>query len=174
MKHIKLYEELKFNEKQYHTYDLLNLVRQKDLNIRGENEMINMIKSGQINLNLQDQLSKKTALQFAIINRYEKVFDELIKSGANLDYQDENGTTALILSSMGLTGASSDYFTSMMEKLIKAGADWNIKHHFSVDYSKDFFWYLSKNEEVKSHILKKYHKQYEIYLTKKNADKFNL
>jgi len=174
MKHIKLYEELKINENQYHTYDLLNLIRQKDLNQKGQNEMINMIKSGQIDLDLPNQLNGKPALHFAIINRYENVFDELIKSGANLDIQDENGTTALILSSMGLTGSSINYFVSIIQKLIKAGSDWNIKQNYGNNIIRDFIYYLNKNEEIKKFILKKYPNQYEIYLTKKNSDKFNI
>jgi ankyrin repeat protein len=171
MKHLKLYEELKFNEKQYHTYELLNLVQMHDLGSKGEAEMIDMINSGQIDLNLQDQLSYRTALIYSMINRYEKVFDELIKSDVNLDLQDNNGNTALIISAIGSTGSSSDYYISIMEKLIDAGADWNKTQNYGRE--KDFLEHIQDNE-FKRHILKKYHKQYEIYLMKKTSEKFNI
>ena len=135
--------------------------------------MIDMINSGQIDLNLQDQLSYRTALIYSMINRYEKVFDELIKSDVNLDLQDNNGNTALILSAIGSTGSSSDYYKSIMEKLIDAGADWNKTQSYMIGYQKDFLDYITDNE-FKRHILKKYHKQYEIYLMKKNSEKFNI
>jgi len=176
MKYVKLYEELKFNEKKYHTYDLVNLAIQKYLGTKEENIMIDMIKSGQIDLDLKEQLTNKTALMLTMINRYENVFSELIKSGANLDIKDSNDNTALILSAKGSTGSSSNFYITMMEKLIEAGANWNITQFYGSRNNgqyKDFLDYL-KDDELKRHVLKKYNKQYEDYLLIKNSNKFNI
>jgi len=171
MKYLKSFEEIKVYQKHYDPYYLLNLVSYK-YNI--EEMLINLIDSGQFNLNLAGQVNKKTALIYAMINRYEKVFDSLIKAGANLDSQDENGNTALILAAYGSNGTSGSYFKSMIEKLIDAGADWNIKQSYtSKENNKDFLEHI-KDEEFKRHIIKKYHKKYEEYLIKKDSYKYNI
>lgn len=172
MKYIKCYEKLKFNQKHYGIYDLINLVRQRDLGNDGENKMIDIIKSGQVDLNVTD-IEHKTALIWSMINRYNKVFDTLIDVGANLDIPNENGSTPLILAAIGTTGGSFEYFKDKLEKLIISGADWNKEHHYQIANNHDFLHYLT-DKEFKNHILKKYHIQYEMYLLKKETDKYNI
>jgi len=93
-------------------------------------------------------------------NNLEKV-KKLIKAGANLDLQDDDGNTALIW-------ASYSNYIEIVKELIKAGADWNLKD----DENKDFLDCLTP--EIKNKIITEFPEEYQLYLTKKDADKYNL
>jgi ankyrin repeat protein len=104
---------------------------------------------------------------YALINAtYDKDLrrvKNIIKAGINLNTQDKSdrNRTALIYS------AIYDYM-DIIEELIKAGADWNIKD----DNGKDFLFYLHTDNEHK--IKKQFPEQYKEYLMKKEAEKYNL
>ena len=95
-------------------------------------------------------------------NNLEKV-KELIKAGANLDLQDSGRNTALIW-------ASYRGYIDIVKELIKAGADWNLKDN---DNNSDFLYYLTYfNWENK--IIEGFPEEYQLYLVKKDSEKYNL
>lgn len=57
----------------------------------------------------------------------------------------------------------------IIEILIDAGANWNEKY---IDSDEDFFYFIS--DENKKAIIEKYPEKYQDYLTKKEAEKYNL
>jgi ankyrin repeat protein len=119
---------------------------------------------------------------------------ECIKNGADVNCEDNDGWTPLILSSFyghleivkiliengGNVNCKSNYGnTPLMESsysghleivklLIENGTDWNIKNK----YNNDFMYYLS--EENKEIIIKEYPEEYELYILKKDVEKYNL
>ena len=86
----------------------------------------------------------------------------MIDAGADVNIQNNYGSTALILSSLG------SRYLKTVQLLIEAGADWNIKNK----HDKDFLDYLC-DEYIKI-IIKYYPEKYKEYLIKKNAEKYNL
>ena len=104
--------------------------------------------------------SKEQDLIDASINWNLAKVKELIKAGVDINHQNKNGNTALILSLIYNN-------IEIVEELISAGADWNIKNNSNYD----FFDYLTL--ENKQEIIKEFPEEYELYLLKK-ANKYNL
>ena len=101
-------------------------------------------------------------IEATINNNLEKV-KKLIKAGANLDLQDNDRNTALIW-------ASYRGYIDIVKELIKAGADWNLKDN---DNNSDFLYYLTYfNWENK--IIEEFPEEYQLYLVKKDSEKYNL
>jgi len=115
-------------------------------------------------------------LLIAVSNNNIVIVKELLKAGANPNCQNTTGNTPLIIASRDRftrakvrTGWEWDkYEENVIEELIRAGADWNIKNN----EGEDFFDYLI--EYFRLPLKEKYPKQYKEYLIKKEADKYNL
>jgi len=86
---------------------------------------------------------------------------ELIEAGANIDFQDDDGETALMI-------ASNFVHIEIVRELIKAGADWNIKDNDN----RDFLDHLLT--VIKKQIIEEFPEKYQNYLIKKDAEKYNL
>jgi len=91
-----------------------------------------------------------------------------LENGADIDYQNpEDGSTALII-------AAYYEHHSIIKYLIEHDADWSIKD----DDGLDFFDYLRPKTELGQRMvemyIKLYPKQYQSYLLKKDANKYNL
>ena len=93
------------------------------------------------------------------INNLNKV-KKLIKAGVDVNYQESSNTA--------LMWASSYSNIEIVKELIKAGADWNIQNKLD----RDFLYYLK--DENKEIIIKEFPEEYELYLLKKETDKYNL
>ena len=113
-----------------------------------------------------EQINKVNSMDLieAVESNNLKMVKELIKAGANLDILDNIGNTALIL-------ASYRNNIKIAKELIKAGADWNLK-----DYDNDYYFlnYLVEEDEDKDKIIEEFPEEYENYLIKKDAEKYNL
>jgi ankyrin repeat protein len=75
-----------------------------------------MIKDG-YDKNIKDKQSGRTALMLATLNRYIAVMNVLIDAGADVNIQDKEGRTALVMSST----------QKSISSLLEAGADVNIQ-----------------------------------------------
>ena len=104
-----------------------------------------------------------------------KIIRELIKAGANVDIQDDDGNTPLILAAFKLDDETNKEEIinryKELQELIKGNADWNIVD----DEDNDFFRYL---DNYKEKIIKEFPKKYKEYLTikaiRQDEKKYNL
>ena len=86
---------------------------------------------------------------------------ELINNGVNVNCQDGNGYTPLIWA------ADKGNMIAMID-LINTDADWTIKSNFGNDFID------SLNHIHKEMIINKFPEKYQEYITKKDAEKYNL
>ena len=106
--------------------------------------------------------SKGIDLFKAIINDDEKLVKKLIRFNVDINIQDMEGRTPIFY-------AANHDFMSIVEILIKAGADWNIINNKGYDFT-----YLLSDKQLEI-IKKKYPNEYSEYLLKKEAtNKYNL
>ena len=124
-------------------------------------------------LNIQDNSWGHTALHLASSSHVSfEIVKYLINAGANLNIQNKHGKTPLIYAAVTKDfDWKLEYETisfKAIKELIKAGADTNIKDNSG----KDVFDYL-KPKQVEE-ILKRFPKQCEEYIMKKNSEKYNL
>jgi len=141
-----------------------------------------------------NQVNSQDLISAAVCNDLQEV-KKLIRSGTNLDLQDNYGSTALILASYNnyieivkelikaganvdlqdvegntaLIWTSYNNYIEIVKELIKAGADWNIKDN---DNNNDFLDYLEPKD--KKQIIEEFPEEYKNYLMKKDAEKYNL
>ena len=108
-----------------------------------------------------------TPLIYSIIHNCSiKLIKLLVDYGANIDQKDSGVITPLILSA---SRVKMDFnYLNITIFLIEAGADWNIRDKRNLD----FLDYLPDDKE--NYILGKFRIEYDNYLIKKNADKYNL
>ena len=92
----------------------------------------------------------------------------MIGGGANIDFIDDWGNTALI------TAAMTENMNSI-EELIKNNANWNITDKNGFDFF-DIMRIGSSNFKYDNilHLERKYPEKYKDYLMKKEASKYNL
>jgi len=135
--------------------DLIEAVESNNLKMVKE-----LIKAG-ANLDILDNIGN-TALILASYRNNIEIAKELIKAGANVNSQDKYGSTALIY-------ASYKNNIEITKELIKAGADWNLKN-----YDNDYYFLNYLVEEDKDKIIEEFPEEYENYLIKKDAEKYNL
>jgi ankyrin repeat protein len=107
-----------------------------------------------------EEVNSMDLIEAAKNNNLKKV-KKLIKAGANLDIQDNYGNTALMW-------ASCLDNLEIVKKLIKVGANWNLKKY----NNNDFLDYLIP--ELKNQIITEFPEEYQLYLAKKDAEKYNL
>lgn len=107
---------------------------------------------------LKDDLNF-TTLMYAVASNNIGVVKELIRSGIDINAQNNYGGTALMFAARKI---------SIAKILIDAGADLNIRN----DIGEDFIDSLTdRNRNI---ILKAYPEKYKEYLEKKDAEKYNL
>jgi len=92
----------------------------KNLKIISNSELNNKIKkeTNKINLNAEDKNSKQTFLNFSISLRNEDIVNFLIKNGADVNKEDKNGKTPLML-------ACGKGYENIVKILIENGANVN-------------------------------------------------
>jgi ankyrin repeat protein len=90
-----------------------------------------------------------------------------INNGADIDYQGEDGSTALII-------AAYYEYHNIVKYLVEHDADWSILDNEGLD----FFDFLRPKTELGQRMadmyIKLYPKQYQEYLLKKDANKYNI
>ena len=112
----------------------------------------------------------------AVLNNNVSIVKELLKAGVNPNVQSRFGYTPLIdaardrgIRNKVRTGWEKDiYEENILEELIKAGADWNLKNQDG----EDFFDFLSNY--FRQPLIDKYPEQYKEYMMKKDANKYNI
>lgn len=112
MKYLKTFDKLKVDIDEP---DIIKAAK------KGNSAKIrNILKTKPDSINDTDIVLKRTALIYAVINKYIVIVDILLKNGANPNIKDDRGDTALSLS------------TTMknIELLLKYNADVNIKNKF--------------------------------------------
>ena len=115
-------------------------------------------------------------LSVAITNNNMSIIKNLLKYGADPNIQGRFGYTPLITAARDRftknkvrTGWENDeYYENVLEELIMAGADWNIKD----DDGEDFFDFLI--DYFRQPLIDKYPEQYKVYKMKKEEEKYNL
>jgi ankyrin repeat protein len=127
----------------------------------------NLIDAG-AKLNIQDKNWKNTALHLSASSYRQEILKELINAGANLNLKNHYGNTPLVEAASSENKRHWKLKYQIISELIKAGADTNIKNN----NRKDFFSYLTSKQEEE--LLKKFPKEFEDYIMKKNAKKYNL
>ena len=167
MKHIKTYESIQTQE------DIDN-----QLAIAVHRDKIDSVKYAiKLGANPNKKDSTDTHLLFvAITNNNVEIVRELLKAGANADIKNYFGNTPLILVARDRftrnkvrSGYDFDkYEENILEELIMAGADWNLKN---ID-GEDFFDFLI--DYFRQPLREKYPEKYKEYIMKKDADKYNL
>ena len=129
-------------------------------------ELLSKYKKRNVNINF-DYNGGFTPLDYSILHRSSiKIIKMLIDYGADINKQNISGVTPLMFASSRVKMDFHNF--DIVIFLIKAGADWNIKDKHNLD----FLDYLP--EEKERYILKNFRIEYENYLIKKNADKYNL
>lgn len=161
MKYIRTFEDIE--KLNYDNYYLFTAIRFNNLEKSSE-----LINSG-MDLNIRDE-EGDTPLIKAVTHGRIQIVKELIDADVDLDIQGKKGNTALIWSSIS-------YNIDIMKLLIEGGCDWNIKNN----HGDDFLDYAKYNAKYKKDlvmtyedIIRIYTDQYNEYLAKKVAEKYNL
>ena len=150
MKYLKKFEKL--------TNNLISYVRSHDIE-----EIKKLIENG-VNLNEQDKIGN-IALHWATWFGYVDIIKMLVNAGADINIQNDDGETSLILAASYHAPHVNLY---VIRALIDGGSDWSIKDN----KNKDFLDYLNKmNKKI---IIELYPEKYEGYLIKKDMEKYNL
>lgn len=103
-----------------------------------------------------------TTLLVAVYTNQLSVVKRLIRKGANLDIQNDVGMSAMMY-------AANYGRTRILKELIKAGADWNVENNFGVGFLD-----ILKRNDTEKNIINEFPEQYQNYLIKKQATKYNL
>ena len=112
-----------------------------------------------------------TPFLYGVLFNCKKTVKLLIEKGININKQ--NG----LIYQNGLIICVFRGYNDMLDILINAGADWNIKDFEDNDFLDYFGQPLKKKYNIvgkKDDIIKKYPDKYKEYLIKKEAEKYNL
>jgi ankyrin repeat protein len=112
-------------------------------------------------IDINTKIGGDTALIWSAFKGFIGKVDILIEAEANLDIQDDEGNTSLML-------AAYSKNNEIVYHLIEAGASWNIKNNDGNDFLDTPDYY------TKHKIIEKYPEQYKKYLMIKKSEKFNL
>lgn len=103
----------------------------------------------------------------AIFNANMEILKELISAGADLNCQNVEGDTPLIVSAKNIFVYNRAPL--IIQELINAGADWNIKNN-----KGEYFFDNINKGDVRERLIEEYPEKYKEYLFNKKLDKFNL
>lgn len=132
------------------------------------------IKSG-ADPNIKDVFNTDL-LAIAITNNNVAIVKELLNAGADPNNKDSFGNTHLIMAARDRFTRNkvrsgynfNKYEENILEELIMAGADWNLKNN----EGKDFFDFLIGY--FRQPLREKYPEQYKEYQMRKEEEKYNL
>ena len=161
MKYIKLFESI--------GHALFNAIR--FLNTKGIKTLLDAgTDVNQQNVSGRTPLINVVCVANGSQSKKIKIIRLLIKYGADLNIQDNDGYTALI------KAADHDIYDVMYE-LIENDADWNIKtgsKYLSGDFDFIDHFNIDDKDKMIKKLKEKYPDKYKEYLMKKDADKYNL
>ena len=167
MKHLKKFKDIK--EQQKLDIQLVIAIHQNKI------DMVKSALEAGANPNIKDNFNTYIII-VSVFNSNLSIVKELLKAGANPDVQNKLGYTPLIdaardrrIRSEVRSGFEKNiYQENILEELIKAGANWNLKNNDG----EDFFDYLPNS--CREPLIDKYPEQYKEYLIKKDLEKFEL
>jgi ankyrin repeat protein len=128
--------------------------------VRGHLEIVKTLIKNSVDVNCKNIFGDTPLIRASYYGHLE-IVKLLIENGADVNCKDKDGWTPLM-------NSSHMNHLEIVKTLIENGADWNIKNI----YNEDFVFYLSKkNKEI---IIREYPEEYELYILKKDVEKYNL
>lgn len=152
MKYIKAYEN---SNLEYH---LINSIKSDRLY-----KVKELIEKKGVDKNFKNKYLR-TPLMTATILEKKDIVKYLLSINVDLNERDYRGDTALIFATNNTLSCPD-----ILYDIIESGADWNIKDNNGKDFMEHILF-----SHIKNIIINKYPEKYDMYLCKKEAEKYNI